>query len=241
MEFYSSISEYYSDIFPFNPDQVKFIKQSFPNLKQNTLLDIGCATGTLTCKIAPLCKSITGIDLDYEMIKKAGKEAKHNVNTDFITLNMMHITTQFGVYAFDGILCFGNTLVHLVSPQQILNCLSNCKAVLKKDGKLLFQIINYDRILDKGIKQLPTIENDTIQFKRNYRWKDSPSTISFNTTLHLKQKDVSLNNSIQLYPIRQKELENLLYKSGFNNVQFYGNLNRTSLTSESYALVVEAS
>ena len=45
--FYTSISKYYSEIFPFNPMQLKFVKNKLGELQGKHILDIGCATGEL--------------------------------------------------------------------------------------------------------------------------------------------------------------------------------------------------
>ncbi len=241
MRFYSSIADHYSEIFPFNSAQLAFVQQAFPNLQQQNLLDIGCANGVLASKLAPLCKAITGIDLNRKMLKKAHKEIgfKHP-NLELMELDMMHVSAHFGVYAFSGILCFGNTLVHLTSVGQIRNFLSNCKAVLKKDGKLLLQILNYDRILDEKIDQLPLIENEALRFHRTYQQQANDKLIQFKTTLQLKGEALSMENEIPLYPLRQKELEALLLEVGFTSLRFYSDFKQHAFSSGSYALVVEA-
>lgn len=242
MDFYSIISEYYNYIFPFNPTQVDFIKKSFPNLHQNSFLDIGCATGDLSMQLAPLSKGVNGIDLDRKMIRKAEKAKKlESENLQFFTLDMLHLEAHFGVYAFDGVLCFGNTLVHLESKKQILNFLSQCKAVLNNKGKLLLQIINYDRILDQNIDHLPTIDNDTISFVRRYTFNKKTNLIEFNTTLTIKKTNKTVENNISLSPIRKAELEELMVEVGFTEFNYFGNFKGDPFTENSIPLIVEAS
>lgn len=242
MDFYSSIAEYYNHIFPFNTYHTQFIKDSFPKIHETSLLDIGCAVGGLSMQLAPICKTIKAIDLDRAMIRKAEKAKPLDLdNLQFLSLDMLHLEAHFGVYAFDGIMCFGNTLVHLKSRNQILNFLSQCKAVLHNNGKLLLQIINYDRILNQNINSLPTIDNEKITFVRTYKLDKTKHLLKFKTTLTIKQTNKMVENEIDLFPIRKAELDELLTHVGFTKMNYFGDFKRDPFTENSISLIVEAS
>lgn len=106
--------------------------------------------------------------------------------------------------------------------------------------KLLLQIVNYDKILSKNIKQLPLIENDEIIFDRNYHYKKLENKIDFNTRLTVKFTQQVIKNSITLLPILKEEFEFLLEKAGFNNSNYYGNFNMELFSIESPAFIIEA-
>lgn len=161
MSFYESIADYYEKIFPLNKAQLDFVKNSFEETSSLSALDIGCGIGSLSFELSKLFREVTAIDLDASMLEKAKK--KHGKNIHFQKLNMLGIEKEFGREAFDAILCFGNTLVHLDGSDEIFDFFKQSKRVLKKNGKLLFQIIQYDRIIDQNIKGLPTIENNEIK------------------------------------------------------------------------------
>ena len=46
-QFYTSISKYYSEIFPYKPMQLQYVKKRVGELTEKKILDIGCATGEL--------------------------------------------------------------------------------------------------------------------------------------------------------------------------------------------------
>ncbi|SNR50882.1 hypothetical protein SAMN06265371_104129 [Lutibacter agarilyticus] len=125
----------------------------------------------------------------------------------------------------DGIICFGNTLVHLNSLDEIADFLQQSKATLKSNGKLLLQIVNYNKFVEKNIQQLPLIENDEIIFERNYSYRKSENKIDFNTRLTVKSTQQIIENSIKLLPVLKNELALLLNKAGFSNCNYYGNFN----------------
>lgn len=240
MSFYQSIAPYYHHIFKINQAQIDFIKTTLPT-NDAKIVEIGCGIGTLSFELAPLYRQIIGIDLDAEMIAMAKSNDKNTAqNIKFLPMNMLELDANFEENSIDGIICFGNTLVHLSSLEQVSDLLLKTKSILKSDGKLLLQLVNYDRILSQQITQLPLIENDEIKFERTYYFHPSAKLIDFNTVLTVKSTQQKIENKVVLLPILQDELQQLLTKNGYVNQQFYGNFNRADFNVESPALIIEA-
>ncbi len=240
MSFYQQIAPYYHHIFKVNVNQIDFIKSK---LSENdcTIIDVGCGIGTLSFELIDYYKNVLGIDMDAEMIQTAIRK-KENVSksVQFQQLSMLKLNTMNNTNSIGGIICFGNTLVHLNSLDEVVDFLQQSKSMLKKNGKLLLQIVNYDRIITKNVKQLPLIENDEIIFERNYSHKISENKIDFNTRLTVKASQQIIENSIKLLPLLKKDLIFLLKKAGFNYCNYYGNFYQDSYAIDSPALIVEA-
>lgn len=240
MNFYQSIAPYYHHIFKINQDQVHFVQQKIID-KSSYLLDVGCGIGTLSFELSHYYTQITGIDLDAEMIQYALNQQDRKLNSlQFHQLSMLELNQKFDKNSFDGIICFGNTLVHLNSLEQVMDFLKQAKSILKSDGKLLIQLVNYDRILSKQIKELPLIENDEILFERKYHYNTETNSIDFNTLLTVKSTHQQIKNSVVLLPILKSALEQLLKKAGFQNSNFFGNFKGEMYDLDSPALIVEA-
>jgi len=238
MTFYQSIAEHYDQIFPLNKTQLSFVKNSFENTSDLSVLDIGCGTGNLSFELSRHFEKVTAIDLDKTMLEKAIEKNVYHIQ--FLSKDMLKIEKEFGQDTFDAIVCFGNTLVHLDGPNEILDFFKQALKVLKKDGKLLLQTINYDRIIDHDVKGLPTIENDKIKFVRNYHIHPDQNAIDFETILTVKETGQQIENNINLYPLQNLELINLLYQAGFKEIFFFKNFSREVITDDSIPLVVEA-
>jgi len=240
MSFYKQIAPFYHHIFKINVNQVDFIKLKIPE-SNCKVLDIGCGIGTLSFELVKYYKNVLGIDMDAEMVRAASKkQSDKSESIQFQQISMLKLDTFFDKNAVDGIICFGNTLVHLNSLDEIADFLQQSKAVLKSNGKLLLQIVNYDKIIQKDIKQLPLIENDEIIFERNYHYRKSENKIDFNTKLTVQSTKEIIENKIELMPILKKELALLLNKAGFNNCNYYGNFNLEPYAIDSPALIIEA-
>ena len=226
MSFYQQIAPYYHHIFKINVNQVDFIKLKIPE-SDCKVLDIGCGIGTLSLELTKYYKNVLGIDMDAEMIRVASKTIESTSKSiQFQQTSMLKLNAFIDKNTLDGIICFGNTLVHLNSLDEIADFLQQSKAFLKSNGKLLFQIVNYDKIIEKNIKQLPIIKNDEIIFERNYYYRKSENKIDFNTRLTVKLPQQIIENSIELLPVLKNELAILLKNAGFNNCNYYGNFNQ---------------
>ena len=240
MSFYQQIASYYHHIFKINASQVDFIKLKIPE-SDGHVLDIGCGIGTLSLELTNYYKNVLGIDMDAEMIRAASKKIeKESKSIQFQQLSMLKIDSFIDKNSVDGIICFGNTLVHLNSLDEIAEFLQQSKTILKSNGKLLLQIVNYDKIIKRNINKLPLIENDEIIFERYYGHRKSAKKIDFNTRLTVKSTQQIIENSIVLLPLLKKELALLLNKAGFDNWNYYGNFIPESYSIDSPALIVEA-
>ena len=70
-QFYTSISNYYSEIFPYQPLQLQFVKNRVGELAGKHILDIGCATGELAYQLVGTGVQVTGIDLNEDLLNQA--------------------------------------------------------------------------------------------------------------------------------------------------------------------------
>jgi 2-polyprenyl-3-methyl-5-hydroxy-6-metoxy-1,4-benzoquinol methylase len=218
----------------------EYVKNTIEELHECSLLDIGCGTGNLSIDLANHTKNITAIDFDSAMLKMAQKKGFGIANLNFRNLNMLDIASTFPANSFDCVVCFGNTLVHLPSRFDIFDFLHQTKVLLKNGGKLLVQIINYDRILDLKLDHLPTIENDRVKFERNYSFDPLQEKMDFETILTIKKTGEQIKNHIELLPLRKAEIDKLLKEAGFSKICFYGNFRKDKLLCDSVSLVFEA-
>lgn len=226
-KFYTSISKYCSEIFPYNSKQLQFVINEVGNLNGKHILDIGCATGELSFQLANSGASVIGIDINQDLLKRAKKSKAHS-KLHFQFGNMLELENDFNLEQFDAVLCFGNTLVHLPTIDLISEILKGVFAVLKPGGKFLMQILNYDYILDEQVSELPLIETENIRFIRNYRFEKNNPLVRFETQLEIKREEITVSNKTSLFALKSKDLNDLLEEAGFQNVQFFSNFKQES-------------
>lgn len=217
MSFYQQLSEYYDEIFAVQPDEMRFLAAQL--LGKERLLDIGCGTGNKTVHFSSPTNSIVAIDLDPGMIAKA-REFHVRDSIRYEVMDMLAVDEHFAPASFDGVLCLGNTLVHLDSPAAIGGLLGKTHALLAPEGRFVLQILNYDRIIALNVENLPEINTEHTVFKRRYAWRNG--VLRFITTIVVKKSGETLTSDIPLYPLRKGELTELLESAGFAGLTYYG-------------------
>ena len=229
MEFYSEFSKNYDKIFPLNNKKLDLIDNTFKNLKKKRedikLLDVGCGTGSYSIALAEKGYQLKAVDIDAEMISIAeSKMEEARVDVDFYRLGMLNLKEKFKAHSFDGIYIIGNVLVHL-KKEEIKEFLELAASLLKAEGKLFIQIVNYYRILELNLDGLPTIysQDDSVRFERDYEYKEEKNKVYFISRLidHFNDQILS-ENKIELYPLCKSELEENLNEAGFEIGAVYG-------------------
>lgn len=243
MTFYEQISKYYDYIFPTGAEQLEFIKGSAGPAPKK-LLDIACGSGGYSVELAKQGYLMTALDYDAGMVGLAREKAQQgNLHLKVMQCDMKKLG-QCVEESFDGVFCIGNSIVHLGSHNEIEVALKQMHDTLNPGGKLILQVINYDRIIEFGINELPVLENGEIglRFIRKYEFDEDKGLIRFITKLDIANEDIneSYNNSIELLPLQSGQLSQLLKNSGFERFRFYGDFKGSEYSVDSYLLVVEA-
>ncbi len=242
--FYQSIAPWYDQIFPVDPGAVSFAAQRIglpaAGVSGLSVLDAGCGTGGLALALAGLGFKVTGIDSDAEMIRLATEKCRAIPDARFEIMDLRDAPSRFYAASFTAVICFGNTLVHLVSREEISGFIRKVRGMLKKDGLFLVQILNYDRILDQGLTVLPTLEDDKIRFERTYRPEAGSERLWFRTVLTVKPGPKVIENSVPLIPLRRGELAGMLANAGFGRVEWFGDFNGGPLTDASLPMIAAA-
>ena len=237
-EFYTSISKYYHEIFPFNQGQLNFVRRNKGELSGNKILDVGCATGELAFQLADAGALVTGIDMNDDLLEQ-GRKAKNHPNLSFKKADMLEIERIFSPRQFDAVICFGNTLVHLPSLPLIKKMLKGVALVLKPGAAFFLQILNYDYILSEPVTELPVIDTDNIRFVRRYIIEENNPLIGFSTQLYLKNEDELIENETLLYALESKELVRLMEDAGFVEVKMFSNFKEEEFGGKHLPLVVK--
>lgn len=242
MSFYGDLSKFYKYIFPAKEPQLSFFKKHFREHGVKKVLDVACGTGEYTREFAAWGMKSYGIDIQREMIEIARERAKkEGLPAFFETADMLNL--PYHDEEFHGVICIGNSLVHLLQEEEILKSLQEMYRVLVGGGLIIIQTVNYDRALKQNVRQLPTITNKTmgIEFKRYYHFRDD-GNIDFCTVLSIENEGQKSEhkNTVILKPLLRSNLNSLLMEAGFKEMQYFGNFKEEQWSENSFATVVKA-
>ena len=155
-------------------------------------------------------------------------------------MNMLEVNEIFEENSFDRVVSFGNTLVHLDSREEVEEFFQKVYKTLKFNGFFIVQIINYNRIIEKNIKNLPTIDNEKVKFVRDYEYDKSIGKVDFITELTIKEANLNIKNNIKLLALTKIEIQKFLGEIGFRNIEFYGDFEGRELSDNSEAVIFVA-
>ena len=205
-----------------------------------TILELGCGTGTVAVGLAMSGFDIIGVDYSPEMLKAARKKAKENkTKVRFIQADITEASLKLNK-KFDIILCLGNTLALIANHTMLNRFLANCQRHLNSGGYVIFQQLNYDRILkEKPATFAIDVDRDIFRFKQNRYFKNhiqSVVTIVDSSVIPPAQ-DITM---FRVKPWTKVELTNSVKIAGFKKILFYGDYARNTFSLKSKDLIVFA-
>lgn len=253
MEFYSAIAPYYDLLFPFDEGVAAFLssavdpsraavpglRSSAEEVSRRAFLDVGCATGTLLSAFSDRFDKLVGIDLDPELLKLAAKKMLpgEGKKVELLEEDARALPQLFPEEEFGLVTCLGNTLPHLTGPGEVGRFLSSVRGILERDGIFVFQTINYDRVLDGGLRGLPTIERGEVSFERYYSALRDDGLIDFDTIFSDPENEIEEKHSFPLVPIRRKHIEECVAQAGFSWHRLFGGFDGSPLAGDSFLIV----
>jgi len=199
------------------------------------VLDAAAGTGMHVIELARRGYQAFGADLSGGMIERARANAlAAGVGAGFETAGFGRLRETFfkdpAASRFDAVLCLGNSLPHLLSPAEIQDALADFATCLRPGGLVLIQNRNFDAVAaqnERWMEPQSHREGDAEWlFLRFYDFLPG-GLINFNVVTlqragqgEWRQKA----SSAGLYPLRQRELAEMLKAAGFERLAFYGSM-----------------
>jgi SAM-dependent methyltransferase len=110
--------------------------------RRGRVLELGCGTGRLTLQIAQTGIDIVGVDLSASMLEAARVKALAlSLDVPFVQADMRHFDLPG---KFSTILIPGNSLLHLLTTEELKQCLACVRRHLAPAGRLVFDISKWD-------------------------------------------------------------------------------------------------
>jgi 2-polyprenyl-3-methyl-5-hydroxy-6-metoxy-1,4-benzoquinol methylase len=242
--FYDSLAGEYDTMTEF---EKRFIlEKPYYNLlvgrfKVKKALDAGCGTGFHSLLLSKLGVDVTAIDISKGMLHILNEHSRTlHLKVKALRHSVLKLPLSFHG-SFDAVFCLGNTLPHLLQPEDIQTSFANFAAALKPKGGVIIQILNYTRILATKKEVQSTKRIGNISFIRSYQYEKDRI---FFTIEKIEEKNGLPDRSIQtveLRPIMLDEITARLVAAGFEEIKVFGSMKLQQFDPElSTDLVVHA-
>jgi ubiquinone/menaquinone biosynthesis C-methylase UbiE len=224
--FYNSASAYYDKMIDFDAalQKRKILLSNFVDEKIKSVADVGCGTGVDSISLSQLGLNVTSFDPSAEMINTAqANSEKHNCKIVFHTFGANEIPKTF-YNKFDLVVSLGNTLANIPFAM-IEKSVTKFFKLLKKDGRVLIQILNYEKILREKERIVNITKKDGEYFIRFYDFGKDDLTfdiLKFNVDQTTKKKLIST----KIFPYTSKEIKKVFKEAGFKKIGLYGSLDK---------------
>lgn len=176
--------------------------------KGNTesVADLACGTGSITCRLAKRGYKVTGIDVSEEMLIRAGENMrKSGVHFNLVKQDISKFRLHKRV---DAIVCACDGINYLTVDGQFENFICCCRENLKQDGILIFDVSSYEKLKNTlGNNSYFDIRDDACIF-----WQNSleDKIVTMELTIFLKDDDGRYTRKTEVQKQRiysQKEIK----------------------------------
>jgi SAM-dependent methyltransferase len=209
------------------------------------VLDLGCGSGEHTRFLNSLGFEATGVDASPSQVEasRAADPAGRYVQAGLTAL-MEVIDGGQG-----GAICLGNTLPHLCEEAEVRAFFSGLAHCLLPGAPFLLQLLNYDRILDRGERTFPVVlrpgeadGEDTVFLRLmthhgGGRLTFTPATLRYRPGAE-PPLELAAAHDVALRGWRRAEVEALLRETGFRVDEVSGTMTGEAWTAQSSDLVV---
>ena len=220
-----------------------FLEEEIQRAPERSVIDLGCGTGEHARHLASAGFRAVGIDRSEEQIAKARDfEGEFSPHGPEFLRGEIETLPDLTEELFGAAICLGNVLPHL-DDEALARALDAIAMRLVRGGRLLLQIINYERVMTRSDRHLPLNfrphpdGGGEIVFLRLMKQEDDRHVRFFPSTLLLRPGDdppltVKASKEVLLRAWRLSDLGRLLEKHRFRVDGTYGDMKKTAFEAE---------
>jgi len=230
--FYDELAFNYDEMISFDiavEKKKKLLKNIIkPEMKYSA--DLGCGSGVDSIALTSLGLKVTAFDPSVEMLAVAKENIiREKAKATFHNQSIDSISEEFD-NQFDLVVSLGNTFAN-IGKEQLVKSLQRCNQILKPQGILLIQILNYEKILSEKQRIVNITEGGDKYFIRFYDFISDD--VTFNILIFNKAKPTEHKLiSTKLFPHKLDDFNNALKRVEFSEVEFFSDLDLTVFNKE---------
>ena len=233
VQFYDDLADYYDLIFPewessmarqaAAISEVLIAQGPRRSAAGFRVLDVAAGIGTQALPLASLGFEVTARDLSARAIARLRREAASRGVTMGLGQADMREVRDSVSGSFDAVICFDNSLPHLLTDADIKKALAAFHELLAERGVLLLSVRDYDQVDRSPDSRHPYGERNRggrrFRLHQEWSWLDSAH---YRTVFVIEERDGAdwtevVRTTAQYYAIPIPHLLSLMEESGFRS------------------------
>lgn len=209
--------------------ELPFLEKVLRDAGARRVLDAACGTGQHAIALAQAGFDVVGADLSQPMVEEARRKAKDaDIEAEFIAAGFGELAEKTAG-PFDALLCLGNSIPHVNDLAHLAAALRDFRAVLRPGGLLLLQQRNFDVVLRRRERFMPSqarAEGETEWlFFRYYDFLEY-GRLRFNMVVvhRAPAGNTCRMESTLLLPLTSGQLLSACADAGFTDLVLYGSM-----------------
>ncbi|MBU1700367.1 MAG: class I SAM-dependent methyltransferase [Candidatus Eisenbacteria bacterium] len=208
-----------------------FLRKFLAMAPERSVLDLGCGTGEHSRFFHEEGFRVVGVDQSETMIAKA-TDTPCPPNIKFVRGDLVHLDDAVEG-EFGAAISLGNTLVHITDAEDMIKALRGVRRHLCPGGLFLFQFLNYERIFEKKIRNLPLSFRDNgdeeivflrlMDLKENGWVRFCPVTLSYRRSADPPVEMVRAQG-VDIRGWRREDMQGFLEAAGFQITAVLGDM-----------------
>lgn len=227
--------------------ELPFIERQLQAAGVCRVLDVACGTGMHAIALAQRGYHVVGADLSVGMVERARANAA-NAGRDvrFEVAGFGHLAQAFalpnplpvegtgdvgrGYAPFDAVLCLGNSLPHLLTPEDLARALADLATIVRPGGLLLIQNRNFDGVLacqERWLEPQAHREDEREWIFLRFYDFGPDGALAFNVVTLRREGGSGWGQRVAtapLWPLRRRELASALEIAGFGEIACWGDM-----------------
>ncbi len=240
---FDHLAPIYEALFPARPAQLDLIEKTRPAAAPATFIDLACGSGTQLEALCDRGLDVYGLDLAPSMLSRLRERRPDLAHR--VRVGDMRAADRLLGEVLPGpaglVYSIGNSLALLGAREALLETLFTIRRLLHRKGAAVFQVINFDRILDQRLLSFPPLEKkgpagEALLLERSFR-PNAGATLDFEARLLIdgELRDEKCN---RLLVLRQEDFAGLLEEAGFGPLIWIGDYDGRPWSPEAPATIV---
>ena len=240
MESIKNLVEYYDELYPVTLAQQTFyetLMQTFsPPAK---FLNIGCGTGVLCHRLSKDAVDATGLETQRELLDSANlKYRSQLMSLRFFQMSTLEMTRFLGKKFYNVISCINSRITFIPDKTLIRKFFFDSKELLADGGKLVLQLLNFEKRKPDTKLELPELNSARVRYKSSIS-RLSDGAFRLESFLEKNGKTLPVYEQARVYPLTKTEIQDFSKEAGFKSAQFFSGFDGLPYSPDSdYLLAV---